>query len=71
MNTEPTNDELIDYYYFLDALRESGATNMYGATPYLADEYDMSEKYAKKILVKWMTSYDPDKTPEERVLENA
>jgi hypothetical protein len=68
MTNETTNDQLIDYYYFLDGLRESGVTNMYGAAPYLADEYDMTTKYAREILAKWMQSYDPNLTPEDRVL---
>lgn len=41
-------------FLFLNALRESGATNMFGATPYLQEEFDMSQKEARAILIKWM-----------------
>ena len=42
---------------FLDALRESGVTNMFGAVPYLIDEFGMSRNEAKEILMQWMRSY--------------
>ena len=58
---------MIDFFYYLDDLRESGVTNMYGAGEYLIDEFDMDEKYARKVLIKWMKTYDPNKTPEERL----
>ncbi len=43
---------------FLDNLRESGATNMFGATPYIKDEYpDLSNKETKDLLLYWMNSF--------------
>ena len=36
----------------------------------IAAEYDMSQAYARTILGKWMATYDPNQTPEERVLED-
>ena len=44
-------------FLFLDALRESGVTNMFGATPYLQEEFDISGKEARKILVEWMETF--------------
>jgi len=29
------------HFHFLDQLRESGVTNMYGATPYLIEAFDL------------------------------
>lgn len=44
---------------FLERLRRSGETNMYGATPYLVEAFNMTEKEAINILVDWMKNYDP------------
>ena len=60
-------DSMVDFFYFLDDLRESGQTNMYGAAPYLCDEFDMDKKTANEVLLKWMETYDPCETPEERL----
>jgi hypothetical protein len=41
-------------FRYLNRLRESGATNMYGAAPYLQDEFDMTRSEAKQVLLDWM-----------------
>lgn len=46
------------YFDFLVALRDSGATNMFGATPYLQDAFDLSKSEARKILSEWMKSFN-------------
>lgn len=42
---------------YLDSLRDSGITNMFSATPYLIDEFDIDEGAAKAILLYWMRTY--------------
>ena len=43
---------------FLDALRKSGATNMFGASPYLIDAYpNLKKDEAIKILSYWMETF--------------
>ena len=43
---------------FLDGLRESGDTNMYGARPYLQDEYpELSPREAGKVVSYWMETF--------------
>ncbi len=42
---------------YLDELRESGLTNMYGAAPFLVDELDMSKGEAYKTLYYWMATF--------------
>lgn len=42
---------------YLDELRESGATNMFGAAQYLMEEFDMDKKEARQVLTEWMTSF--------------
>ena len=46
-----------EHLEFLDELRESGVTNMYGATPYLVDKFDIEEKIARQILTYWMLTF--------------
>lgn len=46
-----------EYLEYLDDLRESGETNMFGARPYLADEFDLEAKQAGKILSYWIKSF--------------
>ena len=48
------------YWIYLEALRISGVTNMYGATPYLMDEFGLSKQEASQILIDWMENYNPD-----------
>jgi hypothetical protein len=47
-----------EFFEFLDELRESGVTNMYGAAPYLQKEFGIQNKIdAYRILEAWMDSY--------------
>ena len=52
------NEDLSEYFDFLDDLRESGATNMFGAVPYLMEEFILDNEEARNILGKWMESFD-------------
>ena len=46
-------------FNYLDILCETGATNMYGATPYLIeDNPDLTRGQAKEILIGWMKSFN-------------
>lgn len=47
-----------EYFEYLDALRETGVTNMFGAAPYLESEFEMSRKDARDILVEWMETFE-------------
>ncbi len=50
------------YFDYLEELRQSGATNMYGASPYLACEFMLEDKEAGNILVKWIKYHsDPSR----------
>ena len=49
--------EMFDY---LNDLRGSGVTNMFGASPYLVDEFDIDKYEARKVLSKWMENFNED-----------
>lgn len=46
------------YFLFLDGLRESGVTNMWGARPFLMEEFEeLDKKEAGEILSEWMRTF--------------
>ncbi len=47
----------IKYYDYLDELRASGDTNMYGAGAYLEAEFDLEKKESANILTDWMDTF--------------
>ena len=42
---------------YLDALRESGVINMFGAGEYLMKVFDLSKSDAHRILKYWMQNF--------------
>lgn len=46
-----------EHLKYLDKLRESGITNMYGATPYIMRTFGVSRQDAIMILTYWMRSF--------------
>ncbi len=44
-------------FVYLDDLRQSGVTNMFGATPYIMEEYGVEERVARALLVEWMDTF--------------
>ena len=42
---------------YLDNLRESGETNMFGAGQYLMMEFGLDKHEARAILKEWMETY--------------
>ena len=45
---------MTDVYKYLDDLRDSGVTNMYGAGQYLQEEFGMNKYEARETLANWM-----------------
>jgi len=46
------------YYNFLNSLRDTGVTNMFGAAPYLVEVFGVSRAEAREILFQWMQSFE-------------
>lgn len=57
MNERPkhvTEEQLV----YLDVLRESGVVNMFGAAPYVQDEFpELTKDEARKVLTYWMQTF--------------
>tara|TARA_R110001599_G_C12106052_1_gene647509 strand:- start:622 stop:819 length:198 start_codon:yes stop_codon:yes gene_type:complete len=52
------NEEWIEYYQYLELLRQSGITNMFGAAPHLGTAFGLNPREARKVLGSWMENYD-------------
>lgn len=51
-------EEYREEFIFLERLRQSGVTNMYGASPYLAEEFGYTRREATNILSLWFKNYE-------------
>jgi hypothetical protein len=49
-----------DYFKYLNELRDSGVTNMWGAGPYLEDKFWLTKQEAKDVLVAWIKSFEEE-----------
>jgi hypothetical protein len=57
MEQRVENLELLEYFEYLDILRESGETNMFGAGPYLQEEFALTRCEARQVLSEWMQTF--------------
>jgi hypothetical protein len=47
------------YLRYLDAVRQSGLTNMFGAAPYLVCEFpELDKRQARAVLRYWMVNFE-------------
>ena len=46
-----------EYFEYLNTLRETGVTNMFGAGPYLEQAFGLNRREARKVLSEWMNQY--------------
>ena len=53
-DVEPTEEEMFEY---LDELKDRGAVNMVGASPYLIVEFHLNKGEARKVLADWMRTF--------------
>ena len=51
---EETLEQALEY---LDDLRKSGQTNMFGAASWLEEEFSFPKQVAKGVLVYWMEQF--------------
>ena len=58
---EETEKEVKNVFTYLDILKDSGTTNMFGATPYLVDQFGFDKRTAANYLMLWMTSKENEK----------
>ena len=59
-----------DMHTFLNDLRDSGVTNMFGAAPYLQKEFGIDQKSAREVLANWMQSFSENLQYKDRKLSH-
>lgn len=47
-----------EHLLYLDELRETGVTNMFGAAPYLREMFDLNKAEARQTLGYWMKTFE-------------
>ena len=58
--TEALKPEFVQdrHLSYLDAVRESGLINMFGAAPYLVSEFpELDKRKAREVLSYWMANF--------------
>ena len=58
-------DKYLEYFVYLDELRESGTINMMGAPRELQFEFEMDKVEARKIFGLWTEQFSTAKNPEQ------
>ena len=46
-----------EVFEFLDALQQSGVTNMFGAGPYVKDTFGCDHRDARALVLEWMQTF--------------
>jgi hypothetical protein len=59
-------NDLEDAFEYLDDLRTSGATNMYGAGSYLERDMEYDRRTPRAVLAAWMDTFDPNRSAADR-----
>lgn len=58
MPTERPDIVAEEHLEYLDGLRESGVTNMFGAGVYIQETFGVTQQEALQILKYWMKTFD-------------
>ena len=58
-------DKYLEYFVYLDELRESGTINMMGAPRELEHEFGIDKMEARKIFGLWTEQFNAAKKPEQ------
>lgn len=55
-----STDQEKEVFDYLNELRESGDTNMFGARPYIISEFSVPSDEAKRLLSLWMSNFNKE-----------
>jgi hypothetical protein len=61
-----THDDLTAYFEYLDDLRASGVTKMFGAPAYVQRDFALSTNEARHICSLWMQTFTHEHTAKAR-----
>jgi hypothetical protein len=57
-----SNTDKYEVFMFLNELRSTGSTNMFGAAPLIQEFFGVDRKAARELLKEWMKSFDKNLT---------
>ncbi len=57
-NGDSCSTDTLEYFKYLDNLRDSGITNMFGARPYLQEAFGLDRHESQRVLMGWMKTCD-------------
>lgn len=60
MQTRETTELEQSAFEYLNDLRDSGITNMFGARPYLMKALNLDQNISGKLLSTWMEVFNPE-----------
>ena len=60
-----TTEQEKEVLEFLNMLRITGVTNMFGATPYIEAEYGLDKKESRRLLSLWMNNFNDENKYDE------
>ena len=60
-----TTQEEKEVMSYLNDLRDSGVTNMFGAAPYVEQEFEIEKREARRLLSLWMSNFNEEGDYEE------
>lgn len=61
-------EQLVEAFEFLDDLRDSGVTNMFGASAHLQNDLGYNKNTARDIASVWMGTYDGVSSAKDRAI---
>ena len=65
LENEEFNHHKNEVFLYLEELRASGKTNMFGAHIYVMGDFEISKSLAIKLVSAWMKSYQKEYDEEE------
>lgn len=54
-----------EVFLYLDDLRESGETNMFGAVKYIQNDFELAKPIAQKYLSDWMRNFGKKRSDDD------
>lgn len=64
-NLRVTTEFEKEVFMYLNDLRDSGITNMFGARPYVCNRFNVSTYTGGRLLTLWMKNFDSDGSYDE------
>ena len=65
MSTRKTTEQEKEVMEYLNFLRNTGATNMFGAAPYVQEEFGIDKNEARRLVSLWMNNFNEEGKYEE------